>query len=130
MSEQRYQAVLAVIAEGRTVTEAAGRWGVSRQILPDSTSVGGRPNRPVNTLPSVKICCGTPHAAATARTAQNAGCRHKRGRLDTCLTASGRPQTGSHPLEAAGGGVCRDPAGEADLHPSESACFHGRPSGY
>jgi transposase-like protein len=28
VSEQRYQAVLAVIAEGGTVTEVAGRWGV------------------------------------------------------------------------------------------------------
>jgi len=33
VAEQRYQAVLAVIAEGRTVTEAAGRWGVSRQTM-------------------------------------------------------------------------------------------------
>jgi len=33
VAEQRYQAVLAVIAEGRTVTEVAGRWGVSRQSL-------------------------------------------------------------------------------------------------
>ncbi len=31
MAEQRYQAVLAVIGEGRTVMEVAGRWGVSRQ---------------------------------------------------------------------------------------------------
>src|SRR5690349_8349023 len=31
VAEQRYQAVVAVIAEGRTVTEVAGRWGVSRQ---------------------------------------------------------------------------------------------------
>ena len=31
MAEQRYQAVLAVIAEGGTVAEVAGRWGVSRQ---------------------------------------------------------------------------------------------------
>ncbi len=30
MAEQRYQAVLAVIGEGGTVTEVAGRWGVSR----------------------------------------------------------------------------------------------------
>ena len=30
MSEQRYQAVLAVIAEGCTVTEVAARFGVSR----------------------------------------------------------------------------------------------------
>src|SRR5262249_44019835 len=28
-----------------------------------------------------------------------------------------------------GGGVCRDPAGEADLRPGEFACFRGRPSG-
>jgi transposase InsO family protein len=31
--EQRYQAVLAVIAEGRTVTEVAGQWKVSRQTV-------------------------------------------------------------------------------------------------
>jgi transposase InsO family protein len=31
--EQRYQAVLAVIADGRTVTEVAGQWSVSRQTL-------------------------------------------------------------------------------------------------
>ena len=31
VAEQRYQAVLAVISEGRTVTEVAGRWGASRQ---------------------------------------------------------------------------------------------------
>ena len=31
MAEQRYQAVLALIGEGGTVTEVAGRWGVSRQ---------------------------------------------------------------------------------------------------
>jgi len=29
--EQRYQAVLAVIADGRTVKEVATQWGVSRQ---------------------------------------------------------------------------------------------------
>jgi transposase InsO family protein len=33
VSEQRYQAVLAVIAEGHTVTEVAARFGVSRQTL-------------------------------------------------------------------------------------------------
>lgn len=33
MAEQRYQAVLAVIAEGRTVTEVAAQWMVSRQTL-------------------------------------------------------------------------------------------------
>src|SRR5688500_3735866 len=33
VAEQRYQAVLAVIAEGRTVTEVARRWRVSRQPL-------------------------------------------------------------------------------------------------
>lgn len=33
VSEQRYRAVLAVIAEGRTVTEVAARFGVSRQTL-------------------------------------------------------------------------------------------------
>jgi transposase len=31
--EQRYQAVLAVIADGRTITEVAGQWKVSRQTL-------------------------------------------------------------------------------------------------
>jgi transposase InsO family protein len=31
--EQRYQAVLAVIADGRTVTEVAGQWSVSRQTM-------------------------------------------------------------------------------------------------
>lgn len=31
MAEQRYQAVLAVIADGSTVTEVASRFGVSRQ---------------------------------------------------------------------------------------------------
>jgi transposase InsO family protein len=31
VAEQRYQAVLAVIGEGGTVSEVAGRWGVSRQ---------------------------------------------------------------------------------------------------
>jgi transposase len=31
VAEQRYQAVLAVIGEGGTVTEVAGPWGVSRQ---------------------------------------------------------------------------------------------------
>ena len=33
MAEQRYQAVLAVIAEGRTVTEVAAQWGKSRQTV-------------------------------------------------------------------------------------------------
>ena len=33
MSEQRYQAVLAVIGEGDTVTEVAARFGVSRKTL-------------------------------------------------------------------------------------------------
>ena len=33
MAEQRYQAVLAVIADGRSVVEVAGQWGVSRQTL-------------------------------------------------------------------------------------------------
>jgi transposase-like protein len=33
VAEQRYQAVLAVIAEGGTVSEVAGRWGVSRQTV-------------------------------------------------------------------------------------------------
>jgi transposase InsO family protein len=33
VAEQRYQAVLAVIGEGRTVTEVAGQWGVSRQTM-------------------------------------------------------------------------------------------------
>ena len=35
MAEQRYKAVLAVIADGRTVTEVASDWGVSRQTMHD-----------------------------------------------------------------------------------------------
>src|SRR3982074_2345443 len=34
VAEQRYKAVLAVVAEGRTVKEVAHDWGVSRQTLP------------------------------------------------------------------------------------------------
>jgi transposase InsO family protein len=33
VSEQRYKAVLAVIADGRTVSEVAGEWGVCRQTM-------------------------------------------------------------------------------------------------
>ena len=33
MVEQRYQAVLAVFADGRTVAEVAGQWSVSRQTV-------------------------------------------------------------------------------------------------
>ena len=33
VSEQRYKAVLAVIAEGRTVSEVASEWGVCRQTM-------------------------------------------------------------------------------------------------
>ena len=33
VTEQRYQAVQAVIGDGRTVSEVAGQWGVSRQTL-------------------------------------------------------------------------------------------------
>src|SRR5258708_37081071 len=33
VTEQRYQAVLAVIGEGRTVTEVAAQWRVSRQTV-------------------------------------------------------------------------------------------------
>ena len=33
MAEQRYKAVLAVIADGRTVAEVARDWGVSRQTM-------------------------------------------------------------------------------------------------
>jgi hypothetical protein len=33
VAEQPYQAVLAVISNGRTVTEVAGAWRVSRQTL-------------------------------------------------------------------------------------------------
>jgi transposase InsO family protein len=33
VAEQRYKAVLAVIADGRTITEVAAAWGVSRQTL-------------------------------------------------------------------------------------------------
>src|SRR6267378_3892298 len=35
VAEQRYKAVLAVIADGRTVTEVARDWGVSRQTMHD-----------------------------------------------------------------------------------------------
>ena len=35
VSEQRYKAVLAVIGDGRTVTEVARDWGVSRKTLHD-----------------------------------------------------------------------------------------------
>ena len=49
VAEQRYQAVLAVIGDGRTVTEVAGQWGVSRQTVHawlawrgSGTSRGGR----------------------------------------------------------------------------------------
>ena len=33
VAEQRYQAVLAVIADGRAVSEVAGAWSVSRQTV-------------------------------------------------------------------------------------------------
>jgi transposase-like protein len=33
VAKQRYQAVLAVISDGRTVTEVASQWKVSRQTL-------------------------------------------------------------------------------------------------
>ena len=33
VAEQPYQAVLAVISQGRTVTEVVGQWSVSRQTL-------------------------------------------------------------------------------------------------
>src|SRR3979411_2046718 len=33
VAEQRYKAVLAVIADGRTVSEVAKDWGVSRQTM-------------------------------------------------------------------------------------------------
>jgi transposase len=33
MAEQRYQAVLGVIADGRDVKEVAAQWGVSRQTM-------------------------------------------------------------------------------------------------
>jgi len=33
VTEQRYKAVLAVIGDGRTVTEVAGDWNVTRQTL-------------------------------------------------------------------------------------------------
>ena len=33
VSEQRYQAVMAVLGDGRTVKEVARQWGVSRQTL-------------------------------------------------------------------------------------------------
>ncbi|MBN9375855.1 MAG: helix-turn-helix domain-containing protein, partial [Cellulomonas sp.] len=33
VAEQRYKAVLAVVADGRMITEVAASWGVSRQTL-------------------------------------------------------------------------------------------------
>lgn len=33
MAEQRYKAVLAVIGDGRSITEVAASWGISRQTL-------------------------------------------------------------------------------------------------
>ena len=33
MAEQRYKAVMAVISEGRTITQVARDWGVSRQTM-------------------------------------------------------------------------------------------------
>jgi transposase-like protein len=33
VQEQKYQAVLAVLSDGRSVSEVAGQWGVSRQSL-------------------------------------------------------------------------------------------------
>ena len=35
MAEQRYQAVLAVISDGETVTDVAARFGVARQTVHD-----------------------------------------------------------------------------------------------
>jgi transposase-like protein len=35
VSEQRYKAALAVVADGRTITEVARDWGVSRQAMHD-----------------------------------------------------------------------------------------------
>jgi hypothetical protein len=36
VTEQRYKAVLAVIGDGRTVSEVATDWGVSRRTMPSS----------------------------------------------------------------------------------------------
>lgn len=33
VAEQRYKAVLAVIGDGRSITEVAASWGISRQTL-------------------------------------------------------------------------------------------------
>jgi transposase-like protein len=54
--EQRYQAVLAVISDGETVTDVAARFGVSRKTVHDRLAryeagglenLGDRPHRPV-----------------------------------------------------------------------------------
>jgi transposase len=51
VTEQRYQAVLGVIAEGRTVIEVASQWGVSRRTvhrwlgLYEVEGLEGRPDR-------------------------------------------------------------------------------------
>jgi DNA-binding NarL/FixJ family response regulator len=42
VAEQRYKAVLAVIAEGKTVTEVARDWRVSRQTLHTAAALTAR----------------------------------------------------------------------------------------
>jgi transposase-like protein len=41
VAEQRYQAVLAVISDGETVTEVAARFGVARQTVHDGLARSG-----------------------------------------------------------------------------------------
>src|SRR5438105_7064735 len=54
VTEQRYQVVLAVIAEGRAVMEVASQWGVSRRTVPPlvGTIRGAGAGRVARPLPS------------------------------------------------------------------------------
>jgi transposase len=55
VSEQRYKAVLAVIADGRTVDEVVRDWGVSRRTAWASTTAVARPAHcPHQTAPAVE----------------------------------------------------------------------------
>jgi len=68
VTEQRYKAVLAVIADGRTVSEVASEWGVCRQTMhrwlaryedDGLEGLGNRSSRPAHcphqTSPAVEV---------------------------------------------------------------------------
>jgi len=70
VTEQRYKAVLAVIADGRTVGEVASEWGVCRQTMHRwlgryesdgleawATGRAGRHTARIKRLPKWKRCC-------------------------------------------------------------------------